>query len=521
MLSPTHGLCVAALALTPLGAAMASASGQTLIDQHCSACHQANDEAGTWRRISQQRKTPEGWDMTLARMQVMHGVEVPIEARRDIVKYLADTQGLAPEESAGQRALIERRLNRVESFDHPTYQEMCARCHTGGRAQLQRRAEGEWEYLVHFHVGQFQTMEYQSMARDRDWFGIALNEIAPWLAETQSLESESWDAWQQAKHHDPEGDWQLWGYWPGEGSFYADVSVTSGEDQDAYTLTLDGAFTDGRELEGDGQAIVYTGYEWRANLTLNGRDFKQVLDFSQEEPTGRIFDNHDDALGMQVTMLPQEAGEAELVASLPASLKAGERHRLVLLGHGLDEGEIYLGDQVALHEVVERSSHRLVMDVEVDRELTPGWLPVTVGESRGDELLAGYQRVDRLKVSPELGVARIGNENTPSVSGVFSAIGYTQVGDETLSLGQVPVRWSVAPWDDIAEQDEDVKFAGVMDAATGIFSPAGAGPNPQRQYNANSVGNLRVKAAVEGQPEVQDESQLIVTVQRWNNPPLR
>src|SRR5690554_4552787 len=113
-----QGLCIAALALTPLVAATAAASGQSLIDRHCSSCHQASDngEEGGWSRISQQRKTPEGWDMTLVRMQTMHGAEVPMKARRDIVKYLADTQGLAPEESEGQRALIERRLNRIESF---------------------------------------------------------------------------------------------------------------------------------------------------------------------------------------------------------------------------------------------------------------------------------------------------------------------------------------------------------------------------------------------------------------------
>ncbi|NAW11670.1 quinohemoprotein amine dehydrogenase subunit alpha [Halomonas sp. D1-1] len=521
MLSPAQGLSVLALTLTPLAAATAVASDQSLIDQYCSGCHQASDESGSWSRISQQRKTPEGWDMTVARMQVMHGLELPNDARRDIVKYLADTRGLAPEESETQRALIERRLNRIESFDHPIYQEMCARCHTGGRAQLQRRSQGEWEHLVNFHIGQFQTTEYQSMARDRDWFGVALDEIVPWLAETQGLTSEAWEAWQQAEPHEPEGEWQLWGHWPGEGDFYADVSVVAAEGEDAYRVALDGAFTDGRRLDGEGQAVVYTGYEWRARLTLNGRDFKQVLDLSREHPGGRIFDDHDDALGMQVTMLPQEAQAANLVASLPASLKAGERRRLVLLGHGLDKGEIDLGEHVTLRRVVERSAHRLVMDVEADSLLPTGWLPVTVGESSADALLAGYRQVDRLEVSPALGVARIGNDKTPPVSGVFTAAGYTQMGDETLPLGQVPVRWDVAPWDDIAERDEDVKFAGVMDAATGVFSPAGAGPNPQRQYNANSVGNLRVTAAVEGQPEIQDEAQLIVTVQRWNNPPLR
>lgn len=515
----SSGLCGLALLLPP---ALAQASpGSETVDRHCSGCHQAQDGPQSWSRISKQRKTPEGWDMTIARMQTMHGVEVPLPARRDIVKFLADTRGLAPEESAPQRELIERRLNRVESFDHPSYQEMCARCHTGGRAQLQRRPLEEWERLVHFHVGQFQTIEYQAMARDRDWFELALDEIAPWLAETQGLESAAWDAWQAQDAVDPAGDWQLWGHWPGEGDFYADVTITAAEGEDAYALSLDGAFTSGRPLDGEGRAIVYTGYEWRANLSLNGRDFKQVLDLSDEHPGGRIFDDHDEAFGMRVELLPTEAAEPGLTASLPASLKAGTRSHLVLLGHGLADGEIDLGEGVTVREVIERGDNRLVLDVEAAADLTPGWLPVAVGDRRHDRLLAGYQSVDRLEVSPALGVARIGNDRTPPVSGVFSALGYLGEGEDAIPLGQVPVRWSVAPWDEIAEHDEDAKYAGVLDAATGIFTPAGAGPNPLRQYNANNVGNLRVTATVDDQPEVQDEAQLIVTVQRWNNPPLR
>lgn len=518
-LSPLRGLCLVAIASTPLMAG--AAPGEEAIQRYCSGCHQVGNGDNGWSRISAQRKSPEGWDMTVARMQFMHGLELPGEARRDIVKYLADTRGLAPEESAPQRELIERRLNRIESSDHPEMQAMCGRCHTVGRSELQRRPLAEWERLVHFHVGQFQTIEYQAMARDRDWFEIALEEIAPWLAETQGLESAAWEAWQQAEAASPEGDWQLWGHWPGEGDFYADVAITPAEGEDAYALTLAGAFTSGRSLEGAGQAVVYTGYEWRANLTLNGRDFKQVLDLSGERPSGRIFDDHDEAFGMRVEMTPREATAPGLIASLPASLRAGERHRLVLLGQGLAEGEIELGEGVTLREVIERSDTRLVLDVAASADLNPGWLSVSVGDRRHEQLLAGYQRVDRLEVSPALGVARVGNDRTPPVSGVFTALGYLGEGEEAIPLGQVPVRWSVAPWDEIAERDEDAKFAGVLDAATGIFSPAGAGPNPLRQYNANNVGNLRVTASVVGQEEVQDEAQLIVTVQRWNNPPLR
>ena len=67
----------------------------------CLACHTEVD--GVFSRISDQRKTPEGWLMTIARMQIMHGLKITDEERRTVVKYLADRQGLAPSETDGYR----------------------------------------------------------------------------------------------------------------------------------------------------------------------------------------------------------------------------------------------------------------------------------------------------------------------------------------------------------------------------------------------------------------------------------
>jgi quinohemoprotein amine dehydrogenase len=67
-----------------------------------------------------------------------------------------------------------------------------------------------------------------------------------------------------------------------------------------------------------------------------------------------------------------------------------------------------------------------------------------------------------------------------------------------------------------------VRFAGQMDKDSGVFTPAAAGPNPERKYQTNNAGNLKVVATVDqGEQEIRGEGQLIVTVQRWNNPPIR
>ena len=90
--------------------AMAAEQGPSLLQNKCMGCHipEGND---TYSRISHQRKTPEGWLMSIARMQVMHGLQISDDDRRTLVKYLADKQGLAPSETDGVRYAMERRLN--------------------------------------------------------------------------------------------------------------------------------------------------------------------------------------------------------------------------------------------------------------------------------------------------------------------------------------------------------------------------------------------------------------------------
>ena len=58
--------------------------------------------------------------------------------------------------------------------------------------------------------------------------------------------------------------------------------------------------------------------------------------------------------------------------------------------------------------------------------------------------------------------------------------------------------------------------------ANGLFMPADAGLNPERPFDTNNAGNLTVVATVEdGGQTVTGEGQLLVTVQRWNDPPIR
>ena len=65
--------------------------------------------------------------------------------------------------------------------------QTCGRCHSYARVALQRRTPEDWAHLVNFHLGQFPTLEYQALARDRDWWSIAQAEVIPFLAKTYPL----------------------------------------------------------------------------------------------------------------------------------------------------------------------------------------------------------------------------------------------------------------------------------------------------------------------------------------------
>lgn len=520
--------------LLPVSQALASdAEAESIIRSKCLICHteeQANP--AQFSRMSHQRKTPEGWLMTIARMQVMHGLQISNEDRRTLVKYFADNQGLAPEETEGARYAMERRLNTMESFESAQFTEMCARCHSGARVELQRRPAEEWEKLVNFHLGQWPSLEYQALSRDRDWFKLALDEMVPALSSDLPLQSASWDDWQKKAKQSLTGQWSFAGQMPAKGDVHGKMTVTqNGHDQ--YKVTITGQYADGSKLSGKGSAIVYTGYEWRANLNIDGVKMRQVFAASADgdQLTGRMFETIHDEAGMDFSAVKQGSDES-LLAVQPQYIKAGSTQMITLVGSALDQKgldkKISLGDGVKVVSVIVQDANRLVLRVKAQAKAEPGVRQVKAGKANGATITV-YDQIDSIKVIPEFSVARVGGNggSTPKYNAHFQAEAWGKGADgklgttDDLRIGYVPAKWHVEPFDEQAKADRDVHFTGRMNAETGMFTTAAAGPNPERRMSTNNAGNLKVVANVteEGR-QLSADGQLIVTVQRWNNPPL-
>ncbi|MCF7981187.1 MAG: quinohemoprotein amine dehydrogenase subunit alpha [Pseudomonadales bacterium] len=510
-------------------------SPEQIIRNNCVGCHipESDDKLS---RISYQRRTPEGWEMTIARMQLMHHVrisdqEIPIsdEIIQKLVKYFADRQGLAPSESANYRYILERRLNVVEQHPDAEFAVMCARCHSGARVALQRRTEQEWRHLVHFHLGQFPTSEYSAGGRDRNWFEVALNNTVPYLAKHYPLKTQAWTEWQKVKKPQLEGSWRLIGNQPGKGDFQGVMTAIETE-KDNYKLSVSGYYANGDSLTGEGSAIVYTGYEWRSTLTLDTQVFNQVMAANGhgDEMSGRMFLRDHEETGIQLSATKMD-GKSRVLGVMPNHIKAGTEQTLRLVGTAL-AGDIVLAKGLMITDTVSRDSENILLKVKAAKDLAVGNTDIKVGNSRLMNGLVVYDQVSHLEVEPSYAVARVGDNGgaTRKTLASFQAVGYSAGVDgkpgteDDLRIGYLPAQWSVRAFNAQAEKDQDVHFAGKMNKNTGIFTPAAAGPNPKRKYSTNNAGNLAVIATVQqGDKSVTGTGQLLVTVQRWNNPPIR
>lgn len=495
----------------------------TIISQTCAACHGAESK-DTWSRISHQRKTPEGWLMTIARMQTMHGLVISDEDRQIIVKYLADRQGLAPAETADARYALERRLNTQEVLGSDEFKQMCARCHSAARPLLQRRPVAEWDRLVNFHLGQWPSIEYSAMGRDRDWLNVALKDIAPMLAQQYPYESTQWAQWQKTrpKATSLAGAWSFAGHMPGRGDAAGVMTVTGGT-KDTFKVTLKGHFADGGALDGSGTAMLYDGYEWRASIKVQGVEMHQVLAAMNGEMKGRMFDEAHDERGLDFDAAKLESkGAPRILAVQPAFIKAGESAEVTVVGANL-QGTPDFGPGVQVSGVLARSAQAIRVRVTASGDSAVGARTVSLGNTQGGQF-AVYRAIKDVKVVPEYAVARIGGNggSVPKVEGRFDAEAWgVDAAGKPFRIGVVPAKWSVEPFDEQAKDDRDVKFSGAMQAVTGVFTPGDAGPNPARRMSTNNTGNLNVIAAVDDAGQtVTGKAHLIVAVQRWNNPPI-
>jgi quinohemoprotein amine dehydrogenase len=179
---------------------------------------------------------------------------------------------------------------------------------------------------------------------------------------------------------------------------------------------------------------------------------------------------------------------------------------------------------------VSHSASEVIAEIDVATDAVPGKRDVAVRRSVLESAMAVYDRIDYIKVVPDSALARLGSERHPKGFQQFEAIAYQRGADgkphtdDDVELGPIDVNWSVEEFYS-TYGDDDKEFVGSL-SATGFFTPASDGPNPQRKFSRNNYGDIWVVASAKdekdkaGHPLV-GKSYLVVTVPEymiWDQP---
>ncbi|MFQ5792047.1 MAG: quinohemoprotein amine dehydrogenase subunit alpha [Acidobacteriota bacterium] len=487
-----------------------------LVRSACGACHET-DGRGRMSRISYQRKTPEGWQITVKRMIRTGRVQAEPAHAKAIVRYLADHHGLAPSEARPTFYAAEKRPV-VEKIQDKDLKATCTRCHLGARFLSQRRTPEEWQLLKGMHLGYFPIVEFQTFrGRVPGWEvgeegGEARDSVAPavtdkkWrvdrvlerLAKQYPFETPLWGEFlAKGSDHDLSGRWLLSTYQSGQGLVAGEVTIErSGDD---YVTRAELILPNGSLERREGRAILYAGYTWRGSshgAALGEEREVLMLSDDAQELRGRFFRGAFSELGLDVS-LKRLGRDLEIAGVWPRALAAGQTATVRILGSNFPQSvepvDLRFGPGVRVREVATRSSNRLDVSIEVDKEAPSGRRNVRVLRTTALDVFAVYDRVDYVKVRPEEGLARLGGVKIPKQVVQFEAVAFHRgpdgdpLTDDDIELVPVEVRWSLEEYH-IRHDDDDLKYVGTIDE-TGLFTPNIEGPNPDRG-GTNNFGDV-------------------------------
>jgi quinohemoprotein amine dehydrogenase len=137
--------------------------------------------------------------------------------------------------------------------------------------------------------------------------------------------------------------------------------------------------------------------------------------------------------------------------------------------------------------------------VDVAAAAAVGKRDVFVAGASRPRALAVFDRVDRIAVKPDWAMARVGGVAFPKALAQFEAWAFSNGADgradtpDDVALGLVDAQWSLEEYA-ATYDDDDAKFVGTLDAATGRFTPNIDGPNPARKGERNNIGDVWVVA---------------------------
>jgi quinohemoprotein amine dehydrogenase len=526
----------------------------TTVQKACGPCHTVDDKQQI-SRLSFRRNTPEGWQETIRRMVALNGLRIDPATARDVVKYLANNLGLAPEEARPAAFEVERRIVDYK-YANADAESVCNKCHSLGRVISQRRTRDEWNLLIAMHRGWYPLVDNQAFRRP----GPAPRDPSPdgrppdtrhpvekaldHLARAFPLKTPEWSSWSATMRPARlEGTWAINATELGKGPVYGTVVIKpagSGGDEFTTETTLIYPST-GERVTRTGQAIIYTGFQWRGRSSVGGAndsDLREVMfvDRDWRSMDGRWFTGAYDELGLDMR-LDRVGTEPRVLGAERQALRVGAANQSfqiygVNFPPTLQPRDIDFGPGVTVNTVTNITPDSVTVSVSVGGSAAVGTRDLFVAGSRARGP-AIFDSVDAIRVTPAWAMARVGGAAFPKALAQFEARAFDHGPDnradtpDDIDLGVVPATWTIEEFA-ATYDDDDIKFVGRINEKTGLFTPNIDGPNPVRRGSRNNVGDVYAVAtytpeAVDGKPakSLRGRGHLLVTVplyMRWEEP---
>ena len=463
----------------------------------CGGCHVV-DARHCMSRISEQRKTPEGWEDTVRRMGRTNGVPSSASQAREIIGYLAASQGLSSSEVQDIAYAPEKRRNVVENVPNEDVKNVCTRCHSYARIAGQRRTREEWFKLKDFHLASF-----PEELNAPDWPPSAEKALT-YLAQRFPLHTPEWE---REKDQPPlgQGSWVVSGHEPGRGDYVGTMDIAPGKDG-TYQSVTNLEFAGGEREERTGEGVCYGGYAWRGSTrSSDGRTIREVFELSSDRTTARgrwFLEEHPEVGGEEQLYL--KTGPARIIGVLPRALKIPTAETSITivginLPTGLGAADLHLGSNIKVISIVKNTSSQVVARVAVQPGAAVGLLNVDLRGTLGQKLLGLYDELGYIRVLPERGSARVGGVYVPKQSEQFDAVAYSDGPDgiagteDDFEIGTVQAQWQIENYYYKYFAD-DKQFVGTIDQH-GLFTPAVETPNEKRPETLNNTGSVWVVAS--------------------------
>jgi quinohemoprotein amine dehydrogenase len=540
--------------------------------EKCGGCHK-RDKDGMMGRLSYIRTTPEIWEQNIKRMMRLNGVAVTPAEVREIVKYLSNNNGLAPEEQEPAFWEVDHSLPGHQ-FDYvpEALGKTCNYCHTIGRVLLQRRTRDDYEKLAALHVGLFPGAENQfhpqrsrrnalpeaAVQTSSAANGIQIPQrpadtktpypidtILDYLTKNQPLITPEWTAW-KATMANPKlaGTWAVSAYQPGKGKAFGTLTIAATTAPDEFTTKLQLYFpAKDSTLNRSGKGLVYTGYSWRGREKAdtapptstdpgsNPVEWREAMMVSRDGNSmhGRWFWGGYSEFGIEVTLSRLGPQPVVLGTDLYSLQSPGTARELRIFGANLPANlkpaDVDLGPGVTVTRVVKATPSAATVEVAVAKGLPVGIRNVSIGSATAVKALAIYDKIAYIEVAPDASLARLGGGIAAKQYTQLEAIAYAagpdgkKDTDDDVPLGPVNARWALEELYSTPD-DDDINFVGSVNDS-GLFTPAGEGPNPARKKASNNFGtdnwgDVWVDAAYDvGGVTLKSRSFLVVTVPQY------